>query len=233
MLLEAPEVFAKSRKSGDLEDAMPDHLIAPDQVAAALARQLIHDAMGPASGIVSAFDLIADPLAASMREESIKLAADSARRLVAMLGLARLIHSEGAALTKGDLATAAGQVFDGSRAVFQLRFEGAEPTALSGRVLLGLLQIAATASAAGGEVNANHSGAGTFEISVECVGPRVRLADEVVAGFAGVRPDSGALHRWAPAFMIGAMARGSGGNVRAERSSVGAMFRAIIGPTAA
>lgn len=226
-------MFAKSRKSGDLEDAMPDHLIAPDQVAAALARQLIHDAMGPASGIVSAFDLIADPGAASMREEAIELAADSARRLVAMLGLARLIHSEGAALTKGDLATAAGHVFDGSRAVFQLRFDGVEPTALSGRVLLGLLQIAEMASATGGEVNVNHTGAETFEIRVECVGPRVRLSDEVVAGFAGVKPNSGALHRWAPAFMIGAMARESGGNVLAERLPAGAMFQAVIGPTAA
>ena len=212
---------------------MPDAVVTPEYLASALASRLIHDAMGPASGIVSAFDLIADPSAAEMRDEALVLAADSARRLVSMLSLSRAIYGGGAALNQGELSKMATGLFDGSRARLTLMFDGGEPTAASGRILLGLLQIAAEATAAGGTVTANHDVAEEIKIVVEAAGPRLRSVDEIAAGLSGDRLKTGTSHRWVLAYMMDVTARSAGGDVTMHRGDGGIAFHAAIGPASA
>jgi histidine phosphotransferase ChpT len=207
---------------------MADTEISPEQLASAVAARLIHDVIGPASGIVSAFDLIADPTAAAMREEALALAEDSARKLVGLLALSRAIHAGGAALTAEELRGFADRLFEGSRATLHLTLETvASPVA--GRLLLGLLQIAASAVAAGGSVTACLAADGDrLIVEGSAAGPRLRIGPEVLAGLAGQSPGSGPLHRWSTAYVLAALAGSAGGAIDASVAEGVFVFRAVI-----
>lgn len=229
MLLEAREAFAKARKSVDLGSVMTASPVTPELLASALAARLIHDIIGPASGIVSAFDLAADPRAAAMHREALAMAASTARELVATLTLVRTIYGGGgAAMSRTELTAAAEAIFAGSRATLTPRI-GHPPTATSSRVFLGLTQIMATAAAAGGMVSAAHDISGdTILMTFDGVGPRVRLHPEIPVGLAGESPGGGEPHRWSAAYLLGAVARAAGGTVQANVADGGVSLRAVI-----
>ena len=208
---------------------MPDAEITPEQLASALAARLIHDFIGPASGIVSAFDLIADPAAAAMRGEALDLAADSARRLVDLLVLSRTIYAEGADISAAELGAFGKRLFDGSRATLRLSVEVDPAPSSAARLVLGLLQTAAAAVAAGGAVVTRlASEHGWLVIEGRASGPRVRVAPEVCEGLAGGGPGSGPAHRWSAAYLMGALARSGGGSITASATDGVFVFRAVI-----
>ena len=207
---------------------MSDPEITPERLASALAARLIHDAMGPASGIVSAFDLIADPSAAAMRDEALALASDSARKLVDLLVLSRAIYAGGGAMTVAELRGLAEGIFEGSRATLELSLDAAI-SPLAGRLLVGLLQIAAAAVATGGVVTAALAAHGDgLIVEGDAKGPRVRLGPEVLGGLAGRGPGDAPLHRWSAAYVLGALARSSGGGIEASVVDGVFVFRAVI-----
>jgi histidine phosphotransferase ChpT len=228
-LLEAPGAFAKGRKTRDLIAIMPSPKIAPEDLASALAARLIHDAMGPASGIISAFDLIADPSAAAMRDDALVLASESARKLVDLLVVSRTIYAGGTALSAGDLRRAADRLFEGSRATLDLSLDPQAVSPITGRLLLGLLQIAAATVAAGGAVRARLMAQGdALVIEGDAKGARLRVAPEMLDGIAGRGPGEAAKHRWSSAYFLGALARSVGGEVEASVVDGGFVFRAVI-----
>ena len=227
-MLEARAAFAKGRKSRDLHAIMSNPETSPEQLASALAARLIHDAMGPASGIVSAFDLIADPSAAAMRGEALALAEDSARKLVDMLVLSRAIYAGGAAMSAAELGGFAERLFDGSRATLALSLDAAA-SPMAGRLLLGLLQIAAASVAAGGAVTARLGAEGDqFIVEGGASGPRLRIGAEVLDGLAGKGPGGAPMHRWSAAYLLGALARSAGGAIDAALVDGALVFRAVI-----
>ena len=204
---------------------MPSADPSPLELASALAARLAHDAMGPASGIASAFDLIADPGAAALREEALALAAESARSLVRLLTLQRMIFG-GAEAGGAALAEAARSLFEGSRATLELKLEPLPPP--GGALLLGLLQIAREAAASGGRVEAEASlrhGLGVARVSA--TGPRLRLSEDARAGLAG-EPACGQVNRWVGAFMLHAMAARAGGRITVEDYEGGVTLTARI-----
>ena len=209
--------------------------VTPERLASALAARLIHDAMGPASGIVSAFDLLADPSAGALREDALVLAAQSARALVDILTFSRTVYGGGGApLSTDELSAAATTLFAGSRATLEQRLDPGSSSAISGRIYLGLLQLMASGAAAGGKVVAVHAGSGAraaggrIEISIEAAGPRVALGEQVYSGLAGEPPGAGLPHAWSAAYLIGAVARSAGGGVQAVGRDGGVSLRAVI-----
>ncbi len=208
---------------------MPDSPVTPDYLASALAARLIHDVIGPAGGIVSAFDLVADPRLVEMREEALAMAASTARDLVNTMSLIRTIYAGGeAAMSSAALAVAARKVFATSRAELTPRIELA-PTAASTRVFLGLAQIMAAAAASGGTVSGVHAAAleGVL-ITFEAISPRAGLSEEVHAGLAGRSPGSGKAYRWSAAYLIGAIVRSTGGDVEIQTVDGCVAVRAFI-----
>jgi histidine phosphotransferase ChpT len=228
-LLEARAAFAKGRKSRDPHPIMAEPDITPEQLASALAARLIHDALGPASGIVSAFDLIADPAASAMRDEALALAAESARGLVDLLVLSRAIYVGGTAMTASELRGFGERLFLGSRATLELFIDSAAVSPLTGRLLLGLLQIAAATVAAGGAVTARMEVDGERLVVVgDARGPRLRVGPEVLDGLAGQGPGGAPLHRWSAAYLLAALARSTDGSIEASVVDDAFMFRAVI-----
>ena len=208
---------------------MTDAEITPEQLATALVGRLIHDVMGPASGIVSAFDLIADPSAAAMRDEALDLAAESARALVDLLVVSRAIYAGGAAMAAGELRAFAERLFTGSRATWEISIGPAAISPSAGRLLLGLVQIAAAGVAAGGVVTARLASRGDrLVVEGSATGPRLRVGQEILRGLAGQAAGDAPLHRWSAAYLLSEVAGSAGGTIEASVGDGVFLFRADI-----
>jgi histidine phosphotransferase ChpT len=203
---------------------MPDPAVSPQELAARLAGRLCHDLMGPASGVATAMELLADPSAAGSHADARALAATSARTLVGALTFARAAFGLG-----GDdfdakaLETLTEGLFTDLRP--ELRWRVAVPRfgATSGRALLNLVQIAAGTVAAGGVVSVSATAQDkAWVVLVEAKGPRAQLRPEVERGLEG-RPLSGGLAgRWVQAFYVHALVTAAGGSLgyRAEEGVI-------------
>ena len=187
---------------------MPDPAVTPLQLASPLAARLIHDVVGPAGGIVSAFEAIADPRAAPMRGEMLALVETTARKLVDRLAVLRTIYSDSGPMPEGPLRASAGILFAESRGALDLRIVGHTVSSISARLLLGLLDIAAMAVAAGGEVTATVNRSEQVEtVTIRATGPRLRVVDDVIGGLRGSGPPAGQSHRWSMAYYLWSLTR--------------------------
>ena len=203
--------------------------ITPEQLASALAGRLIHDVMGPASGLVSAFDLMADPKAAAMRGEALALAENSARRLADMLVVYRAIYAASGLQSSEDLHRLGQSMVAGSRATLALSIDPTAITAVTSRLLLGLVQIAAAAIPGGGVITASLEADGDRGIvEGRVVGPRIRVEQVVLDGLAGRGPGEGPLHRWSAAYLLRDIAASAGGMIDALVTEEAFSFRADI-----
>ncbi len=208
---------------------MPNLDVTPERLAAALAARLIHDVMGPASGLVSAFDLMADPKAANMRGEALALAEESARRLVDMLVVSRAIYAGGTPPSSDDVQTLGQRVVAETRATLELSVDPSALTAVTSRLTLGLVQVAAAAVPAGGAITAHLRSAGDRHIvEGRATGPRIRVEPAVVDGLACRGPGDGQPHRWSAAYLLGAIAESAGGRIDAAVTKDSFSFRADI-----
>ena len=197
-------------------------------LAAALAGRVLHDLAGQASGMVAAFDLLADPGAIGMREEALALAEQSARKLARSLTLQRAVLGRGEPMARSALEMAAREVFADSRSILEVRISEAEPDPVAARVLLGLLQVVA-GSSSGGVVSASLGGeAGESRVLVEARGPRSRLRDEEARGLSGDGPGDGQPHRWALAFWLARLVKESGGALRIHADTAGFTIEASV-----
>ena len=198
-------------------------------LAAALAGRVLHDLAGQASGLVAAFDLLADPGAAGMREEALALAEQSARKLARNLTLQRAVLGRGEPMSRSALEAAAREVFADTRGTLELRISESEPDPVGARVLLGLLQVV-VGSSSGGVVSASLDGAGAGEsrVLVEARGPRSRLREEEARGLAGDGPGAGQPHRWALASWLARLVDESDGVLRVHSDIEGFTIEARI-----
>lgn len=158
-------------------------------LAAFLAGRLCHDLMSPASALASGIDLLGDPSMAGMRDETLDLIGNSARKLIDLLEFSRVAYGASASAEMFDaekLGAVVGRLFHHMRP--DLAWE-APPGGLSkpaGRALANLAQIAGAALLTGGVVRVRATTeAALTTLAIEGEGPRVRLRPEVLDGLEG------------------------------------------------
>jgi histidine phosphotransferase ChpT len=204
--------------------------IRPEVLAASLASRLIHDAMGPASGVVSGLDLFNQSEGEDMRGEALALAASSGRQLVDRLTFFRVAWGGGPeAMDTGELERLAQNLFVGLRPRLEWFATVATLPAVGARTLLGLVHIAADAVAAGGTAVVTVNRAGEWAvIRVEARGPRLRIPPETLGGLAGEALAEGVPGRWAPAFFLHACLAAAGGSLNTEVDELRIQFEARL-----
>lgn len=197
--------------------------IPPDALAAALAARLIHDLSGAAHGVASALELLADPAAASLRDDALELAASSARSLADRLAFCRAAYAgSGESLSSQELERLAQSVFEGGRAKLAWSADLRAASPAKGRVLLLLAQVAAGGLGAGGCASIEESILdGDPVLTAMGQGQRARLAAEVISGLQGHPVEGGLIGRWAPAYFLHAAALGLAGEIMVQEQPGG------------
>lgn len=221
-------VFAQAANQASLGVAMPSDAPQPAVLAAALAGRLIHDVMGPLSGVISGLDLLGDPTARDLHVDALALATASARTLCEDMAFSRVLYGAGAApMDAASLEGLARGQFVGGRATLDWSMDLAAVSATAGRTLLGFVRLAAAALAAGGvvKVNARAASPGVV-LSVEATGPRARFFAETLTGLAGAPFSEGLIGKWAPAYQLWAAATSSGGTLSTKVSETGVVLEA-------
>ena len=189
---------------------------------------MLHDVAGQASGLLAAFDLLADPGAVSMHDEALALAEQSARALARNLALQRAVLSSGEPMSRSALEDAARRLFEGARGRLSLKISEEAPQPKAGRVLLGLLQVAKGGSA-GADVSAALEGQVSEDrLLVSARGARARLRDEERRGLAGEGPGAGQPHRWALPYWLSGLIRQAGGSISVQVEEGGFSIEAHI-----
>ncbi|MEO8811862.1 MAG: histidine phosphotransferase family protein [Caulobacteraceae bacterium] len=198
---------------------MPIAAIPPQLLAARLAARLVHDLMGPASGVATALELLAADGAGDPRAEVLQLAVSSSRRLVGDLAFARAAFGGGnGEVQTADIEALARSAFDGLRPTLAWETAPAGVSARAGSAVLILLRIAAGVVGSGGEVRVS----GAFRI--EARGPRASLRPEVRAGLAGEALGEGLAGQWAPAFYVRSLVAGAGAGFVLAESATAVVF---------
>lgn len=214
----------------EAEGDPPPFAVAPVDLAATLAARMCHDFISPASAIVSGVDLLEDPTAADMKDDSLNLIGASARKLVALLAFSRVAFGASAAAESFDtreLHKLVDGVFAHVRADLDWAVEAPVLNKAAARALLNLAQIAAGALPTGGVARLSAvEQDGAFLIAAEAVAPRARLKLEVADGLKGRALDDGLAGHWVQAFYLHALLAAAGGGVEATASEGRVLFRA-------
>jgi histidine phosphotransferase ChpT len=200
------------------------------ELAARLAARLCHDFAGPAGGITSGLEFLADPDSPISRQEALALIEESARTLAAQLAFARVAFGAGEeTFASSDLEGLARPLFETIRPTLAWSVEEPALPGIAARVLLNLVQLGGAALATGGEVraSASRSGAG-WRLSVDAVGARARLYPEVQAGLEGRPRGEGLAGRWVQSAFVEAMTASKDGSLLVGADADAVRFTAIL-----
>ena len=200
-----------------------------DALAGPLISRLIHDLMGPATGLMTGVSLLDD--AATPRGEAVELISTSLHALIGLLNFCRAAYGAGdEPLSSGELGRLAASLFEGARPSLDWAVTLDSLPAVAGRTLLGLVQVAAGALAAGGTATATAVGDDAqIRIAVEARGARLRLADETVAGLMGRACEGGRIGQWAPACYLARQVVAAGGRLSTHPLDAGPLDAGIGG----
>ncbi len=190
------------------------------ELGAMLSARLCHDFMSPASAIVSGLDLIDDPTTQDMREDAMRLIAQSAAKLSDLLQFNRIAFGASAAADTfdvRDLEKLTRGLFAHMRAELDWQVEPAGLNKPAARILLNLAQIGGEALPTGGTTRIRVVEAeGRYAISIESKGPRARLRPEVLSGIAGGPKGEAMGGHWVQAYYLHLIAKAAGGQAAAE-----------------
>jgi histidine phosphotransferase ChpT len=190
------------------------------ELGAMLSARLCHDFMSPASAIVSGLDLIDDPTTQDMREDAMRLIAQSAAKLTDLLQFNRIAFGASAAADTFDvreLEKLTRGLFTHMRAELDWQVEPAGLNKPAARILLNLAQIGGEALPTGGTTRIRVVEAeGRYAISIDSKGPRARLRPEVLSGIAGGPRGEAMGGHWVQAYYLHLIAKAAGGQVAAE-----------------
>jgi histidine phosphotransferase ChpT len=178
----------------------------PFELAAHLAARMCHDFISPAGAIASGLDLLDDPSAQDMREDALRLIAQSTRKLLALLEFDRVAFGASAAaesFSAADLERLTRDVFAHGRAQLDWAVEVSELPKPAARTLLNLAQIGGAALPTGGTARIEAVFVGDEAvISIRATGPRARLRPEVVLGLEGEPLADGLAGHWIQAYYV-------------------------------
>lgn len=190
------------------------------ELGAMLSARLCHDFMSPASAIASGLDLIEDPTTQDMREDAMRLIAQSATKLTDLLQFNRVAFGASAAadvFDARDLERLVRGLFSHLRAELDWQVEPAGLNKPTARILLNLAQIGGEALPMGGTTKVRVVEAGDrYAISVESKGNRARLRPEVLSGLGGGPKGEAMGGHWVQAYYLHLIAKAAGGQVAAE-----------------
>ena len=209
--------------------AAPPAVEAAD-LAATLAARMCHDFISPASAIVSGVDLLEDPTAQDMRDDSLNLIGASARKLVALLAFSRIAFGASAAAETFDtreLQKLVEGVFAHVRAELDWAVQAPSLNKAAARALLNLAQLAAGALPTGGVARLTAvEQDGAYLLAAEASSPRARLKPEVEAGLKGRALDEGLAGHWVQAYYLHALLAAAGGSVDGKADEGRVVLRA-------
>ena len=190
------------------------------ELAARLAGRMCHDYISPAGAIVSGLELLDDPTAPEMSEDAMKLIADSARKLLALLKFDRValgVSTSAETFRTRELFQLTHDLFAHARAELDWRVEPESLDKSAARVLLNLAQVALGALPAGGlakvEVVIED---GDLVASADARGPRARLRPAVIEGLSGARLSEGLSGQWVQAYYLRSIVDELGGSLTFE-----------------
>ncbi|HLZ83773.1 MAG TPA: histidine phosphotransferase family protein [Caulobacteraceae bacterium] len=196
---------------------MTSHPAPPERLAAALAARILHDISGPASGVASGLDLLAEPGQSGQHGAALDLAVSSAKALLDLIEFHKAAFGAGGESVSGaTLHRLALTLFEGRRPRLEWAAELEPFPGLAAQAMLILAQVAAGALAAGGlaRATAGHAG-GDVVIRIYGEGPRAALHPENLEGLAGRELSRGLAGRWAPSRYLSALMNAAGGAVTA------------------
>jgi histidine phosphotransferase ChpT len=186
-------------------------------LAAFLAARLCHDIISPASAIVSGLDLLDDPSAQDMRGEAMGLISSSARKLVEMLAFIRVAYGASASaetFEARDLEALTRGVFKHVRPDLEWAVTAAQLNKPAARVLLNLAMLGTGALPAGGLARlGGQIITGQIVLSLEAIGPKVRMRPEVLSGLRGEPKGQALGGHWVQAYYLQAILRDAGGQL--------------------
>lgn len=205
---------------GSAAEAPPPPPPTAVELGAMLSARLCHDFMSPASAIASGLDLIDDPTTQDMREDAMRLIAQSATKLTDLLQFNRIAFGASAAADTFDareLEKLTRGLFSHMRAELDWQVEPAGLNKPTARILLNLAQIGGEALPTGGVTRIRVVEAGDrYAISIESKGPRARLRPEVLSGIGGGPKGEAMGGHWVQAYYLHLIAKAAGGQVAAE-----------------
>jgi histidine phosphotransferase ChpT len=206
----------------------------PERLAAALAARILHDISGPASGVASGLDLLAEPGQADTDGAALDLAVSSAKGLLDLIEFHKVAFgASGDALGGAVLHRLALAPFEGRRSQLEWAAQIDAFPGLAAQTMLILAQVAAAALAAGGLARATAICIqGDIVIRIDGEGPRAALHPENLEGLEGRDLSKGLAGRWAPCRYLNALVTGAGGAVAAT-TDVGRFSLAATLPAAA
>ncbi|MBX3478271.1 MAG: histidine phosphotransferase [Brevundimonas sp.] len=189
----------------------------PTELATLVAAKLCHDFISPAGAIVSGLDLLNDPSAQDMRDDAIGLIDQSARKMVALVGFARVAF--GAATTSEtfdgpELQALVAGMTEGGRAALDWRVEARAFAKPQARTLVNLAYLTAAALPSGGTaVIASRVEEGRLILEGVAEGARARLKPEAAEGLAGRPLSEGLQGQWIQPYWLWLTARDAGGTL--------------------
>lgn len=228
--------MSSDNTASHLSPATPHRALDPEppqgvELAATVAAKICHDLISPVSAIVSGLDLLEDDDSADMREEAMKLIAQSAKKLAAQLSFARVAFGASASADTFDtreLHKLVEGVYETVRAELDWQVQAPALNKPAARAILNLAQIGASALPMGGKatLTAGESD-GAFVIGLEARGNRARLRQETAEGLRGQALSDGLSGQWIQAYYLYALVKEAGGTVAAaaEDEHVAAQIR--------
>lgn len=194
-------------------------LLAPE-LAAHVAAKVCHDLISPVGAIVSGLDLMEEDDSPEMREEAMRLIADSARKLSATLVFSRVAYGASASADTFDpreLETLAQGVFAHVRAQLDWAVEAPSLDKPAARAVLNLAQIGGAALPTGGVARVTAAAEGDrFVIGLDARGPRARLRAETAQGLQGLPLGDGLAGLWIQAYYLYALVTAAGGTLSVD-----------------
>jgi histidine phosphotransferase ChpT len=204
--------------------------VTPEILAARLISKLCHDFANSVGGVVTGLDLLNDPTAKDMRDDAMELLSSSARKLADQLAFARIAYGATAGadgVDTGELERIARGAYAQVRAELDWRVQVPALPKAPAQVLLHIAQLAAAALPFGGVARIEAwREPGRYVLLALAQGGRARLHQEVEAGLAGQPLGDGIVARWVQAYYARLLARGAGGDARAEAEGELVTFRA-------
>lgn len=177
----------------------PSSLPDGQALAALVAGKLCHDFISPAGAISSGLDLLKDPTAQDMRDDAMGLIEASARKMVSLVGFARVAFGASTSAERfsgAELGELVAGMTEGGRATVDWRVDGGDFSKPQARALVNLAYLTAAALPSGGSAVISSTRGESLILSGVAEGARARLKPEALAGLSGLPLSEGLPGQW-------------------------------------
>lgn len=197
----------------------PSTLPDGQSLAALVAGKLCHDFISPAGAISSGLDLLKDPTAQDMRDDAMGLIEASAKKMVALVGFARVAFGASTSAERfsgAELGDLVAGMTEGGRATVDWRADGGDYSKPQARALVNLAYLTAAALPSGGSAVISTTRGESLIISGVAEGPRARLKPEALAGLSGLPLSEGLPGQWIQPYWLWLTVAEAGGALDVE-----------------